>query len=147
MKKIFFLLLLGALAITLSACTKDLESSKVNNGAPQQNAEQQNTEQQAPVSQTPVVETPATETPAAQTPSAITVAEVALHATPADCWLAIDGRVFNINEYIKLGIHPGGDKILNGCGKDASVMFANVDKHDPKGRETLEKYVIGNLAQ
>jgi cytochrome b involved in lipid metabolism len=139
MKKIFFLLLVGTLAITLSACTKNLENPKTNNGAPQQN-QQQNKQPAQDATVTPQTEA----TPAS---TGIALSEIAQHGTPTDCWLAIDGRVFNINEYIKLGIHPGGEKILNGCGKDASVMFANIDKHDTKARQTLEKYLIGNLAQ
>lgn len=41
--------------------------------------------------------------------------------------------------------HPGGDKILNGCGKDASQMFASVKKHEGFARELLKDFEIGDL--
>ncbi len=134
MKKLSFILLFVALTFVLSACTKTTDSPQVNNPVPG-NSVTKNTN-------TNVI------TPDLQESPSITLSEVSQHATPTDCWTAIDGNVFNVTEYIKLGIHPGGEKILNACGKEASALFASIDKHsNGKARPTLEKYVIGVLVQ
>ena len=49
-----------------------------------------------------------------------TRAEVALHKTPQDLWIIIDGKVYDVTNWIKH--HPGGDLILkNSGGQDATV--------------------------
>lgn len=70
-----------------------------------------------------------------------TIQEISNHTTKEDCWLIIENKVYDVTEYIPN--HPGGDKILNGCGKDATQMFS---KHSPSAREKLPDYLIGNLA-
>lgn len=70
------------------------------------------------------------------------IAEVAKHATKDDCWLAIEGSVYDVTDYVKNGFHPGGDAIVNGCGKDATQMFS---KHSEKARKLLQNYAIGSL--
>lgn len=73
------------------------------------------------------------------------LAEVNLHDKASDCWLVIEGKVINPTEFIAKGLHPN-DKILNGCGKDATSMFASVDKHDGgKAKAALKQYEIGVL--
>ncbi len=48
--------------------------------------------------------------------------ELALHATAGDAWLAIQGRVYNVTQYV--AFHPGGKyQILRGRGKDATELF------------------------
>lgn len=73
------------------------------------------------------------------------LAEVALHDKPEDCWLVIEGKVINPTDFIAKGLHPN-DKILNGCGKDATSMFKSVSKHKgPTPQEALKMYEIGVL--
>ncbi len=73
------------------------------------------------------------------------LAEVALHDKPEDCWLVIEGKVINPTQFIAEGKHPN-DKILNGCGKDATLMFKNIPKHQgPTPQEALKIYEIGVL--
>ena len=49
-----------------------------------------------------------------------TRAEVALHKTPQDLWIIIDGKVYDVSNWIKR--HPGGERILkNSGGQDATV--------------------------
>jgi cytochrome b involved in lipid metabolism len=73
------------------------------------------------------------------------LAEVALHDKRDDCWLVIEGKVIDATQFIAEGKHPN-DKILNGCGKDATVMFKNIPKHSgPTPQEALKQYEIGVL--
>ena len=83
--------------------------------------------------------------------SSYTLADVAMHATADDCWMAIKGSVYNMTEYIAAAKHPGGETIVMGCGKDATEMFMNRpgDKgpHPDKVLGFAEKYKLGTLAE
>lgn len=59
-----------------------------------------------------------------------TLEEVATHKSKADCWMVIEKKVYNVTPFI--ASHPGGEMILNGCGKDATELFNGVKDH---GRE------------
>jgi len=77
-----------------------------------------------------------------------TIADIALHATKDDCWLAIHGKVYDVSNYTK---HPGGEAILEGCGKDATVFFetrpmGSGTAHSEKARSFLPYWYIGELA-
>jgi len=75
-----------------------------------------------------------------------TLTEVAQHSTPENCWTVVDGKVANVTEWF--GVHPGGDdKLAKACGKDATQIFKQVAKHDPKGYAKFETFVIGDLTQ
>lgn len=78
--------------------------------------------------------------------------DVAKHATPTDCWLAISGKVYNVTEFIASGKHPGKDNILKGCGKDATTLFATKGKedgkpHSPTAESIAAQYLIGSLSE
>ena len=53
--------------------------------------------------------------------SSYTLAEVAEHDGPESCWLVISDKVYDVTEFI--AEHPGGDKLLPGCGIDATSVF------------------------
>eukprot|EP01071_Lankesteria_metandrocarpae_P008232 Lankesteria_metandrocarpae@DN4908_c0_g1_i1.p2 len=53
----------------------------------------------------------------------ISRAEVAEHCTESDCWTIINGKVYNLEPYLRF--HPGGKKILVGqaAGRDCTSDF------------------------
>ncbi len=71
-----------------------------------------------------------------------TTEQVAQHSVKDDCWLILDNGVYDVTAFIPR--HPGGDKILRGCGKDATQMFA---KHPESAKAMKEQFKIGTLAQ
>eukprot|EP00743_Colponemidia_sp_Colp-15_P013364 GILK01015501.1.p1 GENE.GILK01015501.1~~GILK01015501.1.p1 ORF type:complete len:122 (+),score=27.74 GILK01015501.1:31-366(+) len=73
-----------------------------------------------------------------------TAEEVAAHKKSTDCWIIIDGVVYNVTSF--LASHPGGKRtILDMAGKDATTKFRAL--HNPE--ETLRKYgqdlIVGRL--
>ncbi|EGG15683.1 cytochrome b5 domain-containing protein [Cavenderia fasciculata] len=50
-----------------------------------------------------------------------TLEVIAKHNKRDDCWLLINGKVYNVSSFIEE--HPGGDIILAGAGKDCTTMF------------------------
>jgi cytochrome b involved in lipid metabolism len=76
-----------------------------------------------------------------------TLADVAKHSTGSDCWMAIEGRVYDVTAFISR--HPGGNEILRGCGKDATQLFetqGGEGSHSSTAREILNGLQIGTLA-
>jgi cytochrome b involved in lipid metabolism len=76
------------------------------------------------------------------------LADVAEHATEANCWMAIEGKVYNVTEFVSK--HPGGKAILGGCGKDATVLFNerptnNKGPHPDAAKQALVQLYIGEL--
>jgi len=75
----------------------------------------------------------------------ITLSELRKRNTAQECWLAINGSVYNVTDYISR--HPGGaDLILANCGKDASQAFntqGGQGKHSTGAKAKLETYKIG----
>ncbi len=79
-----------------------------------------------------------------------TLEEIAIHNSENDCWLAIEGKVYNVTEFIPK--HPGGKAIIGGCGKDATTLFNerptnNKGPHPAQARELLKGFYIGDLKQ
>ncbi len=74
------------------------------------------------------------------------IAEVNVHDKATDCWMIVDGdKVIDATSFIASGKHPN-DKILNGCGKDATEMFESVKKHGgPEAQKVIMKSQIGVL--
>ncbi|KAH8061406.1 hypothetical protein JL722_4023 [Aureococcus anophagefferens] len=72
-----------------------------------------------------------------------TLADVAKHDTPQDCWIAVNGVVYDTNPY--LAEHPGGaSSITMNAGTDATDEFTAI--HSRKAWTLLDKYAIGTLA-
>jgi cytochrome b involved in lipid metabolism len=81
-----------------------------------------------------------------QTSPALTLAEVAKRNTQSDCWVAIDGNVYDLTRWISS--HPGGPgAIRNLCGTDGTAEF--IARHGGQGTPTatLSSYLIGPLVR
>ncbi|PHT33670.1 Cytochrome b5 isoform A [Capsicum baccatum] len=72
-----------------------------------------------------------------------TMEEAAQHNTKDDCWVVIDGKVYDVSSY--LDEHPGGDDVvLAVTGQDATDEFEDAG-HSKSARELMEKFFIGEL--
>lgn len=71
-----------------------------------------------------------------------TLAEVAKHNKKSDAWIIINDKVADITKWIPL--HPGGDIIMKGVGKDATKLFNSIG-HDEYAKKMFKKYQIGIL--
>jgi len=86
--------------------------------------------------------------PPVPTTEKFSLEELAGHDNASDCWLALDGKVYNVTSFIFP--HPGKDAILEGCGKDATVLFetrpmGSGTPHSQAARGLLTAYLIGEL--
>ncbi len=74
----------------------------------------------------------------------ISMTEVAQHNQNTDCWMVIDKDVLNVTAFVDK--HPGGNVIVQGCGKDATEYFNGAREHmKPFVKALAEKMVIGKL--
>lgn len=85
--------------------------------------------------------------PVAEESSSYTMEEVARHGTPENCWLAIEGKVYDLTDY--LPEHPSNpDIILPWCGKEASEAYRTKTKgrsHSPSADKLLRSLQKGIL--
>lgn len=78
-----------------------------------------------------------------QEETSYTMEDVAKHNVKADCWIVIDGAVYNITTWFSR--HPGGNAPVKYCGKDASAIFASI--HPDSARTIAQQFRIGVLAK
>ena len=79
----------------------------------------------------------------AQTTS-YTLADVAKHATAADCWMVLNAtKVYNFTPFVSM--HPGGSTMVPYCGKNGDPGFASVN-HSSNAVALETTYLIGALA-
>ncbi len=92
-----------------------------------------------------------TETPLPDnTEKILTMEEVTRHAAPNDCWMVISGKVYDFTDWIES--HPGGQAILQGCGKDGTGLFetrpmGSGTPHSSRARNLMENYLIGDIEE
>lgn len=73
-----------------------------------------------------------------------TLAQVATHKTPSDCWTTINGGVYDVTPWISK--HPGGaEAIVSLCGIDGSLGFNGQHGGERRPATELASFKIGNL--
>ena len=81
--------------------------------------------------------------------SSLSLSDVEKHNNENDCWLVIDGKVYDVTSYIEK--HPGGGVIANYCGQEATEAFntkgGKGSPHKPVARDILKDFYIGDLAE
>ncbi|MBL8422798.1 MAG: cytochrome b5 domain-containing protein [Candidatus Accumulibacter phosphatis] len=91
---------------------------------------------------------PADESVAVAAEKVIARSELAKHAFPDNCWMAIRGKVYDVSAY--LPEHPSRpDLVLPWCGKEATEAYDTKTKghpHSAYADELLATYRIGSLA-
>lgn len=79
----------------------------------------------------------------------LTPEKVALHNKLSDCWMIVNGKVYDVTSYVNA--HPGGSaEIAKACGKDGTQLYASKDKdpatnHSANAYSLLEQYYVGDL--
>ncbi len=74
-----------------------------------------------------------------------TLADVAAHATPADCWTSVSGQVYDLTTWIAQ--HPGGAGVIEGmCGIDATAAFEAQHQGQGEPTDALAGFLLGPLA-
>ena len=75
------------------------------------------------------------------------LAEVRQHAARDNCWMAIEGKVYDLTAYLPM--HPAGpDIMLNWCGTEATMGMRTKgigSDHSSFAWRQLENYLIGNF--
>lgn len=78
----------------------------------------------------------------------IPLAEVALHDRLNDCWMAIEGTVYDVTGYIPR--HPAVPEVIQPwCGTDATTGMRTKGRnseHSARAWRMLARYRIGELA-
>ena len=77
--------------------------------------------------------------------SGYTMADVRANATPAKCWSAIDGNVYDLTRWI--ASHPGGTSPIRSlCGTDGTTMFKAQHGNQSNPASRLATYLLGPLS-
>ncbi|RWR87203.1 cytochrome b5 [Cinnamomum micranthum f. kanehirae] len=72
-----------------------------------------------------------------------TLKEVSNHNHNKDCWLIINGKVYDVTKFLE--DHPGGDEVLlSATGKDATDDFEDVG-HSTSARAMMDEYYVGEI--
>jgi cytochrome b involved in lipid metabolism len=71
----------------------------------------------------------------------LSMKDIALHNKPNDCWLIIDGKVYDVSNWIDK--HPGGEILLSYAGMDATDVFDAF--HAESTYSLLKGFYIGDV--
>jgi len=118
---------------------------------PQLGEEQSRTDEQKDMESTNPETQPAEEstpTEEALEIATYTMEEISLHNSIEDCWLLINGKIYDVTGFDTK--HPGGRAVLAGCGIDSTELYetrpmGSGTPHSDKARTGLEKFYIGDL--
>ena len=87
------------------------------------------------------------ETPRQSASKRFSLQAIAAHNRAEDCWMAIDGQIYDLSAYIPQ--HPSApDVIVAWCGKEATTAYMTKNRgrpHSPYAAELLQRYKIGAL--
>jgi cytochrome b involved in lipid metabolism len=98
----------------------------------------------APAPSTPASPTTPPSGGTANAPGTYAMADVAAHATEANCWSAVNGIVYDLTTWVAR--HPGGrQRIIGICGIDGSVAFNDQHTGSSKAQSMLVLLKIGTL--
>lgn len=90
---------------------------------------------------------PSSQTSNSHNPGQYTLEQVAEHDSLDDCWMAIEGNVYDFTDYID--DHPTDPSILAPwCGREATQGMRTKGKgrnHSPRAWQAMEDYRIGRL--
>lgn len=77
----------------------------------------------------------------------ISLADVARHARPDDCWMAIDGSVYDFTAYLPR--HPSEPEVIEAwCGREASEAYRTKTRgrpHSAAATRRMADYRLGTL--
>lgn len=74
----------------------------------------------------------------------ISLAELAKHGSPSDCWIAVKGQVWDVTEFLPR--HPGGEKLLlSYAGRDATGAFLSVHALEVLAAQLAKGKRVGSL--
>jgi cytochrome b involved in lipid metabolism len=84
----------------------------------------------------------------------LNMAEISKHNSESDCWMLINGKVYDITSYF--GNHPGGNGTMAAtCGTDATDAYMTKDPyasssgnrsaHSSRAQGLLTNYFVGNF--
>jgi cytochrome b involved in lipid metabolism len=113
------------------------EDSRDEEPADEEPAEEESDEPQPTQTAEP---TPTTE----ESVNGYTLAQVSERNSAAECWVVIDGGVYDLTQWIRS--HPGGSgAILNLCGKDGTASFTSQHGGQAGPSSTLDGYYLAPL--
>jgi uncharacterized membrane protein len=73
-----------------------------------------------------------------------TMAQVATRDTASDCWVAIDGNVYDLTSWVAQ--HPGGAAAITGlCGTDGTAAFQGQHSGQSGPERSLSSFLVGAL--
>ncbi|MEY4544740.1 MAG: hypothetical protein RL685_935 [Pseudomonadota bacterium] len=76
-----------------------------------------------------------------------TLADVAAHSKPGDCWMAIGGSVYDVSAYVPR--HPAPPSVIEDwCGKEATRAYATKNRarsHSTRASGLLSQLEVGVL--
>ena len=79
----------------------------------------------------------------------ISADELAAHSTEKDCWIAVEGKVYDITAYVPS--HPAPPAVLlDWCGKEATKGMRTKGygrDHSPTAWKMLDDYLVGELVE
>lgn len=70
--------------------------------------------------------------------------EIEKHNNGEDCWLIVDGKVYDVTPYVEN--HPGGDAIFKRAGKDNTQGFHG-PQHPDHAKDRIQEFLIGYVKE